>query len=84
MSDYLRSAKETVRGRNLPRTESLQSEEDYKRAVEKYGEKEIAAITELAAYELIRHYGWESFAAYLQETAKIKDGGQAYRKIYGR
>ena len=84
VKDYIRTARETVRGRNLPRAEVLQNEEDYKRAVEKYGEKEIAAVTELAVYELIRNYGWGSFAVYLQETAKTKDGGLAYRKIYGR
>jgi ABC-type microcin C transport system permease subunit YejB len=80
--DYIRTARETVRGRNLPRAESLQSEDEYKRAVEKYGEKEIAALTELAAYDLVRVHGWSSFVRYLQETAKSKDGGQAFRRVY--
>lgn len=82
VADYLRTAKETVRGRNLPRAAELQSEADYSRAVEKYGEKEISALTELAAYELMRKHGWGSFARYLQETAKSKDGGLAFRKVY--
>ena len=62
--------------------EHLQNEDEYKRAVEKYGEKEIAALTELAAYELVRVHGWSSFVRYLQETAKSKDGGQAFRRVY--
>ena len=82
VKDYIRTARETVRGRNLPRAESLQNEDEYKRAVEKYGEKEIAALTELAAYELVRVHGWSSFVRYLQETAKSKDGGQAFRRVY--
>ena len=84
VGDYLRTARENVRGRNLPRAVELQSEADFSRAVEKYGEKEIASLTELAAYELIRTHGWGSFARYLQEMAKTKDGSRAYRNIYGK
>ncbi len=80
--DYLRSAKDNVQGRNLPRAMELRSEEDYRRAVEKYGEKEIASLTELAAYELVKRHGWGSFARFLQETARSRDGGQAFRKVY--
>ena len=82
VEDYIRTARDNVRGRNLPRAAELRSEEDYRRAVEKYGEKEIASLTELAAYELINQHGWGSFARYLQETAKSKDGGQAFRRVY--
>ena len=84
VKDYIRTAQEIVRGRNLPRAETLQNESDYKKAVERYGEKEIAAVTELAVYELIRNHGWSSFVTYLQETAKNNDGGRAYRNIYGK
>ena len=84
VEDYIRTARENVRGRNLPRARDLQSEADYNRAVEKYGEKEIASLTELAVYELVRSHGWSSFARYLQETAKSKDGGRAFRSIYGK
>lgn len=80
--DYLRSANDNVQGRNLPRAMDLRSEEDYRRAVEKYGEKEIASLTELAAYELVKRHGWGSFARFLQETARSRDGGQAFRKVY--
>ena len=84
VEDYIRTARENVRGRNLPRAVDLQNEKEYNRAVEKYGEKEISSLTEVAVYEMVNSHGWSSFARYLQEAAKSKDGGSAFKNIYGK
>ena len=84
VADFMRSNRKKLEGLNLPRVEYLQSEEDFRKAVEKYGDENITALTELAAYDLIKAHGWGSFANYLQETALTRDGVKAFKAVYGR
>ena len=84
VADFMRSNRKKLEGLNLPRAEYLQSEEDFRKAVEKYGDENITALTELAAYDLIKAHGWGSFANYLQETALTRDGVKAFKAVYGR
>ena len=83
-ADYYRNLSRQQRSRSMPEISFLRSEDDYNRLAEIYGAENLSNLTELAAYELIRRYGWGAFGRWLSETRRQQDAEQAFRAVYGQ
>lgn len=81
--DYYHKIRQEHRKRAMPLLSGLRSEQDYNAAVEAYGAETVSNLSELAAFELLKEHGWNSFALWLSETRQLGDAEEAFRRVYG-
>ena len=62
----------------------LQTEKDWQRAEEKYGQDELTTLSELASFYLLEKHGWKSFYEWYVLTGKTGEAEKAFVKTYGK
>lgn len=81
---YYAALRKDLRGYALPKLASLASDRAYSEAAAAYGAELVSNFTEMAAYELIDRYGWNSLARWLEETRRSRNAEEAFRQVYGQ
>ena len=81
---YYEALRGELSGYALPKLAALVSDKAYSEAAAAYDAERISNFTELAAYELIRRYGWKNFAEWLEETRRCRNAEAAFLQVYGQ